>query len=165
MEPIKILDVIVHRNKDYNQLFIVIDRKPEYKYERRDNWLIAEDYGFFSFYRYNRPSKGFYAFAGRKFDIPMIDGTIEKAYGQWWDGVPKEYQGSLVSCGVSTLEEVKSCYVFYGGRCFDKGLLDTWLSENEPSNNYEKYDKRSKAFGKHKIISQWEPTDTLNKEK
>lgn len=160
MEPIKILDVIVHRNKDYSQLFVVTDRKPEYKYERKGKWLIAEDSGFFSFYKYDRPSRGFQAFAGRKFDIPMVDGTVEKAHGQWWDGVPKDYQGLLISPGVATLEELESCYVFYGGRCCDREILDAWLSENEPSNNYEKYDKRSKAFGEHKIVSRWESTDT-----
>lgn len=155
MDPIKIQDIIFHKNKYGTQIFVVLERKPIFKFECKDNWLIAEDSGFFSFYKYDRPSKGFYAFAGRKFDIPMTDGTVEKAYGQWWDGVPKDYQGLLVSPGCSTLEELESCYVFYGGRCCDREILEAWLSKNEPSNNYQKYDKRSSDFGKHTIESPW----------
>jgi hypothetical protein len=156
MEPIKILDVIAHRNKDYTQLFVVTDRKPVYRYERKGNWLIAEDSGFFSFYKYSRPSHGFQAFAGSKFDILMVGGTVEEAHGQWWGDIPEDYQSFLVSPGVATLKELGNCYVFYSGRHFEREILDAWLSRNEPSNNYEKYDKRSKNFGKHKIVSRWE---------
>jgi len=155
MNTIQIQDVILHKNKYYTQVFIVINRSPIFKYERKENWLIAEDSGFFSFYQYIPPSKGFYAFAGREFTIPMVDGTFEKAYGQWWDGVPSEYLDLLVSTGCSTLVELDRCYVFYGGRYFYKSLVAEWLLNNEPSNNYNKYCKSSPYFGKHTIDSRW----------
>ena len=102
MGKLEILDIIDHRNKYSTQRFVVLNRSPNFVYECKDTWLIAEDSGFFNFYYYERPSGSFFAFAGRKFDIKMQDGSIEKAYGQWWDGVPEDYRGLVVHTAYGT---------------------------------------------------------------
>jgi hypothetical protein len=156
MEPLIIIDIIDHRNKYSTQRFAVISRSPDYKYERKGKWLIGEDSGFFSFFYHDSPRGAFYAFAGRKFDIPMIDGTTIKATGQWWDGVPEDYHGLISHIGYDTVAGLERCNVFCGGNV-DPDIVEKWLSENEPSNNYHKYDKRNPDYGKHTIISRWEP--------
>ena len=151
---IKIIDIIDHQNKYGFQRFVVVDRHPEFKYERKGKWLIGEDSGFFNFYYYEASSKYAKAFAGRKFEIQMIDGTEIEADGQWWDGIPPDYQELLSSVGVGSPERLAKCNVFMG-ICVDPELIDEWLAENEPSNNYNKYETRNKDFGVHKIESQW----------
>ncbi len=155
MEKLEIIDIIDHQNKYSVQRFIVVNREPNYLYERKGNWLLAEDSGLFSFYYYERPSKGFYAFAGREFNIPMINGSIKKAYGQWWDRVPSDYQGLIDHVGCGTPETLARCYVF-SGCSIDSVIITIWLSKNEPSNNYYKYDKRNPDYRKQKIVSRWE---------
>ena len=154
MEKIKIIDIIDHQNKYYVQRIVVLNRDPEYLYDKKDNWLIAEDSGFFSFYKYDLPSPGFYAFAGRKFDIKMKDGSTEKAYGQWWNATPPDYSGLLSYPGYNTPEGLARCNVFFSGSV-DPDIIEKWLSENEPSNNYNKYNKGHINFGKQTIISLW----------
>ena len=151
----KIIDIIDHRNKYETQRFVVINRKPKYLYERKGIWLIGEDSGFFNFYYHQAPSGRFYAFCGRKFDIPLKDGSIEKAFGQWWDGIPSGYSDLLYRLGCGTPEALGRCNVFCSA-AVDRAIIDKWLSENEPSNNYHKYDNRHSDFGKHVIKSRWE---------
>lgn len=154
MEKLKIIDMIRHRNKYGHQQFVVLNRSPQFLYERKGIWLIGEDSGFFNFYKYDIPSGRFYAFAGRKFDIPMKDGSIEKAYGQWWDGTPKDYQGLVYELDYGTPEKLAECNVFCHVRV-DCLIIDKWLATNHQSNNYHKYDKRHADFGKQIIESQW----------
>lgn len=155
MEPIQIVDIIDHRNKYGIQRFLVVNREPNYLYERKGIWLIGEDSGFFNFYKYDKPGGRFYAFAGRKFDIPMKNGSVEKAYGQWWDGTPADYYGLVFETGYGTPEGLSDCNVFCSVRV-DTEIIDKWLSENEPSNNYYKYDKKHPDFGKQVIESPWD---------
>lgn len=156
MPPITIVDIIVHRHKYGTQTQVVLDRMPHFVFERRDNFLIGHDAGVFAFYRYEKPGPTWKAFAGREFDIPMMDGSIIHASGQWWDTLPVEFAELTYSPGYNTVEGLQRCYVFFGGGHFDRELLDTWLIQHEPSNNYHKYDKRHKDFGKHRIVSPWE---------
>ena len=159
----KILDVILHRNKYATQTFVVIDRTPKYTYEKKvlNSWagkktfLIGEDDGFYNFLylKHDRFAK---AFAGRKFEFKMKDGTIETADGQWWDGRPSEPEyENLIKVGCGTPEKLAKCNVFCS-HCFPEKLLNEWLENNEPSNNYYKYDKRHEDYMKHRIISKWE---------
>lgn len=85
MEKIKIVAKIV-RNGD---TCLVLNRMPDYLYEKHDTVLCGNDEGFYSFYRYEYPSGRFKAFAGREFDLPMKDGSITHCDGQWWDGGAK----------------------------------------------------------------------------
>jgi len=150
----KIIDIIDHQDKYGFQRFVVVDWYSNFKYERKGDWLIGEDSGFFNFYYYQTPSKYFKAFAGRKFTIEMKDGTEIEASGQWWHGIPPDYQGLVSSVGVSSPEKLGECNVFSGVHV-DPELINAWLAENEPSNNYDKYDKRQKDYGVHIIQSRW----------
>lgn len=101
---------------------LVLDKDPVIKYERYGNHLLGlDEYGIFcNCYYHQRPSGSWEAFAGRKFDIPMADGTIEKAYGQWWSGGEGFFTETLgarvVDCATSTIKEMKECYLLYSFR-------------------------------------------------
>ena len=131
-----IKDIILHGS----QISLVLDEYPVFKYERKGDWLIAEDRGFYSFFGYASPSRHFKAFGGREFDIPLINGEIVKANGQWWDSMPDGYD-HVIMVGISTLERLSRCYVFNSGRV-DRALVDEWLKTNEPSRDYRKYEKK-----------------------
>jgi len=111
----KVIDVILHRNKTFTQRFIVVDELPDLKYQRMSKdgkqVLFAEDGIFSAMFYYQAPSKGWEAFAGRKFDIQMIDGTVEKAFGQWWHG---NSSNDVISVGIGTPEGLGKCNVFCG---------------------------------------------------
>jgi len=134
-----IKDIILHNS----QLFLIMEREPDFKYERKGNWLIAEDSGFYSFFCYGKPSRGSQAFGGRRFDIPLSNGEIIQADGQWWDGKPEGYD-HVMSIGVATVAQLERCYVFCFGKV-ERSLIDEWLKNNEPSNDYYKYEKKREA--------------------
>ena len=64
------------------------------------------------------------AFGGRKFDIVLDNGEIEKCEGQWWDAATDrareelEKEGNplskMVLIGVSSVDRLLDCYVYYG---------------------------------------------------
>ena len=145
----EIIDVIIHSTNgfaggDFKQVFLVLDKMPNFIYERKGNCLIASDDGFYDTLYYEKPFGRFKAFAGREFDIPLKDGTVEKATGQWWDGKHQENAPEpIVSVGYSTIEQLHRCYVFSGGH-ISKAKLDKWMEMNEPSTDYRKYDMRLK---------------------
>ncbi len=138
----KILDVIILIHDNYKQFFLILDKMPVFKYERIGNYcLLARSDGFYSVYEYEEPSENCRAFAGHKFDIHLLDGTIIKAYGQWWAGdVQKRAPEPIKQVGINTIEGLRKCYVFMSGHISQK-KLEEWLAHNEPSNDYRKYDK------------------------
>ena len=154
MSDIEIIDFIKHKNAYSHQYFLVVDREPEYLYEKKGNWLIGEDSGFFNFYYHEAPSSNFQAFAGRSFDIMMKDGSTIKACGQWWHGVPNDFSDLVYNFGCNTPENLHSCNVFRSGSV-DKDIVDNWLLGNEISNNYNRYNKRHPDFLKQTIISRF----------
>lgn len=154
---VKIIDVILHKNKYHVQQFLVIDELPDLKYQallksgRRV--LFAKDGIFSGLYYYESPSENWKAFAGRKFDIPMIDGTITKAFGQWWYGLSGN---DVISVGIGTPEGLGKCNVFCSCEV-RKGIAEQIFKNfSKPSNNYHKYDKDHKDYGKNIIISPWD---------
>lgn len=148
----KIIDVIKHKNMYNTQTFLVLDKMPEFIYERVGSHLIAEDCGFYNFYAYRRSTE---AFDGRKFDIPLVGGSVEKATGQWWHTFPEDYYGLVDSIGIGSPQGLAECNVFSSANV-DLQVLDDWMANNEPSNNYYKYDKRNKNYGLHKINSKFD---------
>lgn len=154
-DPIKICDVIHHRIEYSTQIFHVVDRMPDFIYERDGIWLTGEDSGFFKFYRYEAPTGGFQAFAGRKITIPLKSGETIIADGQWWDAVKPDYEKLVVPISIGTPEGLNRCNVFCGGILVDPQILQQ-IKDMDPSNNYYKYDCRHPDFGKHKIQSRWE---------
>ncbi|HDZ27756.1 hypothetical protein LCGC14_1413340 [marine sediment metagenome] len=105
---------------------LVLNESPEITYERYGNALLGLDkYGIFcNSYEYETPSKGWEAFAGRKFDIHMADGTVEKAYGQWWDGGTQIFIAtlgcSIINVTANEIERLKRCFVFTGYRAVEE---------------------------------------------
>lgn len=106
-DPMKII-AVVEFNK--GEAF-VLNRAPKFLYERQGNDLIATDGPFTAVYRYELPCGRFKAFAGREFDIPMLDGSTIKASGQYW---ASGLEGHL-EVTWSIEERLRDCYVFFGG--------------------------------------------------
>lgn len=155
LNPISIVDIILHKNQYYTQTFLVLDRMPVFEFERIGNHLVSEDSGFFCFFGYQRPSKSFQAFCGRKFTIKMKDEEDVNASGEWWDSVPSDYMDLVSQHGIGTIEGLNKCNVFMGGYV-DPDIVSYWLANNDPSNNYEKYAVRDKDYGMHKIVSRFD---------
>ncbi len=97
----------------------VLNRLPKFVYIKEGNILYAEDCGFYSCYRYKTPSKSWQAFSGRKFELPLKKGGIEKCYGQWWDAgigtISKKYGIEFLPLTCNTEVGLVECYVFFGG--------------------------------------------------
>lgn len=132
-EKIKIIAIIGNVN---NGLAYVLNRDLKYIYTKIDeDTIIGEDEGVLEFYK--RDTKGSLfgktAFGGRKFILPLSDGTQEECYGQWWDGMSKSakelfnYQ-NLADFPHATINDLKQFYLFYGGNC-DKQWLQNLISE------------------------------------
>lgn len=137
----KILDVIIHGQ--FKQVSVLVDRVPDFKYKRVGDWLLASNDGWYDSLQIVPRSK--WAFGGRKFDIPMEDGTQFHCHGQVWAAFLKEHaQEPTCSVGVATREQLDKCYVFMGGRVSATKLTD-WLAENEPKCDYYFYDFAAKT--------------------
>jgi hypothetical protein len=140
----KILDVI--RTDPYGLgLFhhhLLVDEMPVLVFEKNRGLLVATHDGFSQCYEYQTPGPTFKAFGGREFDIPLKDGTVEHAWGQWWDRSPfiTKDQGPYTPVGIATLADLQRCYVFAHG-VIETAKLNEWLANNEPSTNYYKYRK------------------------
>lgn len=118
----------------------VFNRKPILKYEREGRKLVGRDGPFLNTYAYGRPSKGWEAFGGRKFDIPMLDGSVTNAFGQWWSAV----SNGAVSVNYGTIDELKRCYVYSSISCDSehfKKLVEDYNSEKGFYYNYRDYEK------------------------
>ena len=94
--------------------------------------IIGTDGCFLMCYGYETPSKGWEAFAGRKFDLPLSDGTVEHCCGQWWMGVnnrAKEVVGEeIISVAQEDIKRLKECYIF-AGCCGIKNKVEQLRSE------------------------------------
>lgn len=99
---------------------LVLDKFPRVKYERHGGYLFGiDEYGVFvNVYYYEEPSGRFQAFAGHEFDIPMVDGTVTKAKGQWWDGgadaLATFLGGKIIRVIIRAIKDLQECYVFSG---------------------------------------------------
>ena len=138
-----IQDVIIHG--EHKQVSIVLDKMPEFIYEKKGEYLLfAEDDSFYESYAYERSAHA-KAFAGREFDIPMKDGSIIKANGQWWDsGIRAATPEDITQVGINTLDGLKKCYVFFSAK-INATKLNKWLENNKASADHWKYDERTLA--------------------
>lgn len=120
MKNNKIIAIVKFNNGEA----LVLQNKPQLKYTKYgDDTIVGTDGTFYSFYGRERFSEKWKAFAGRKFDLALTDGGVEKCYGQWWDTVTdrakKElgiYKGGneVVYATANSVDSLKSCYVFVG---------------------------------------------------
>ncbi len=154
-DKLEIVDIIDHRNAYGIQTTIVLNRYPQCVFERAGRWLVGYDDCVFQFYGYGAPSPNWEAFGGWQFKIPMADGSEILAKGQWWDEVHPDFSDLTYDYGMSTIERLQQCYVFTGGFHIDRTVVDEWRATHESSNNYHKYNLRSKKFGEQWIVSQW----------
>ena len=104
----------------------VLENRPKLIYTKHDrSTIIGTDGTFFVAYglEFDRHAQ---AFAGREFKIPLDDGTVEKCTGQWWSGfTPKAMEilgEDIVSVAVSSVDELKDCYVVGGYNASSENL-------------------------------------------
>ena len=124
-------------------LAIVFSRMPKInEYVKEDGLLWGSDHGFYSCYYYDRPCKAFQAFGGRKFELPLKGGGVEKCQGQWWDGgshkIAEKKGIQLMRVSLNTIENLKRCYVFYGSY-IDSSVYD-YLIKSYKGEIYAYYD-------------------------
>ncbi|MBO1003150.1 hypothetical protein [Pseudogracilibacillus auburnensis] len=105
----------------FNDRVALVLKKPlKFTYEKHGDLLIGTDNlgVFVNIFLYRRPVGKWKAFGGREFDIPMKDGSVIKATGQWWDGGlsrAEEILGQeIVNVTAEDIESLKSCYVYCG---------------------------------------------------
>lgn len=160
LKPIKIVAMVQFND----HCAFVLNRMPEFKYqylEGNQSILYAEDGGFYSVFKYDRPSGNWQAFAGREFDLPLIDGGVVKCKGQWWgDGmslVTEKLNLEFSSVTYSTVDRLRDCYVFTGAS-IESGALNKMYEDYKgthkfpavyPYWDYEKAIKYEKLFKEH----------------
>ena len=154
-QPLKVV-ALVEFNKSQA---LVFNRMPSYKYTIDGNLMWAKDGPFYSCFEYDKPSKNWQAFAGRKFDLDMLDGSVTKCEGQWWDGgigrLSEKLGFHLNSITIGTVDRLIECYVFMGtsGNIDDiHNLVSDYKGVVYPYWDYEKiikFDKmRKESFKK-----------------
>lgn len=139
-EPVKIIELVTSGK----QRFFIIDREPDFKYKKFEIpgeglFLIAEDGPLVSCYRFETPVGKWKAFGGREFDIPMTDGTVTKANGQWWHDTPKSIYKYYYEEGVRSLKDLTDCFVFCSAMV-KKSVVDEFLATNPVAKNYREYE-------------------------
>ena len=122
----------------------VLNRKPEFLYEKLGSYLFGTDGPFVNVYKYRQDNFA-KAFAGRKFSIPMKDGSTIMANGQYWDSganvLSEELGVKLINAIYQTKENLIDCYVFTGA-----SLDKNWLETERPKYTgvvypYQEYEK------------------------
>lgn len=149
-----IVDVIVRHWYEHAHYYVVNDEPVKYVYTRSP--LVSGD-GFWSrgagssmfigrcgdyFDFLSGTDRSGDAFGGRKFEIELDDGSKFPCNGDVWScAPPKGFEPATIQVGVATLSQLNDCYVFFSGN-ISKSALEKWLSENEPSTDYYKYDEK-----------------------
>lgn len=104
--------------------FLVFDEMPDkISTKYGDDTIIGRIGGIFYDFLAKRNERR-EAFGGRKFDIVLDNGEIEKCEGQWWDAVTDrareelEKEGNpfskMMLIGVSSVDRLLDCYVYCG---------------------------------------------------
>ena len=104
--------------------FLVFDEMPDkISTKYGDDTIIGRIGGVFYDFLAKRNERR-EAFGGRKFDIVLDNGEIEKCEGQWWDAVTDrareelEKEGNSFSemmlIGISSVDRLLDCYVYCG---------------------------------------------------
>lgn len=124
----------------------VLDKPIEFKYRKEGNLIIGIDdtNTFVKTYIYERPSPGFHAFGGHKFDIELENGEVIHCDGQWWDGGYQRAERllgeKLVSATYNDVESLKNCYVFTGCTAIETNLAKLRDTYKDEIQGYWKYE-------------------------
>lgn len=131
----KIIDIVKFNDRHA----FVLDRDYSLTYEKHGDLLIGSDKSqtFFDVLQNrgcggNPNFGGNYAFGGRKFDIPMKDGSVTHCYGQYWDS---GYADAEKILGIkfadfthATIDFLRMHFVFQSGT-IDRAKLQPMLDE------------------------------------
>lgn len=148
-----IVDVLVSRAYSTPQYYVINDEPVRYVYTRSpladgfwsrepgSSMFIGRCGDFFRFM--SGTSRKGKAFGGGSFDIDLDDGSKFTCNGDVWScGPPKGFEPTI-EVGVATLDELNKCYCFTAGS-IRLSTLEKWLSENEPSPDYYKYNEQQR---------------------
>lgn len=128
---------------------IVLDEMPEMIYTKHDQITIVGKAGPFHVTYGKNHEAGLKAFAGRKFELPLNDGTIEYCSGQWWDAMTAKAKSVLlqndadeiVSVTANTADSLKKCYVYYGYKSVRSEYEKLRSEYTGPVYEYHEYEK------------------------
>ena len=85
------------------------------------------------------------AFAGRKFDLELTDGTIEHCSGQWWDSITKRAReaidDNIIHVTAKDIDGLKKCYVFNGYSGLEKEVKKLRSQYSGKIYEYWEYEK------------------------
>ena len=101
----------------------VLNKYPTFLYTKIDKeTIIGYHEEMYSFYKKEAFNEKWKAFGGRKFELKLTDGNVEKCFGQWWDGITKAveelFKGKeLCYFTFSSNDVLKDCYVYSGCYC------------------------------------------------
>lgn len=149
MDKIKII-AKVRFNDDYAY---VLNRNVNFLYTKMDDkTIIGYDEEIYKFYKKDTFCERWKAFGGRKFELKLTDGSVEKCYGQWWDGITKTAQELFKDKRIklftfSSNEELKKCYVYFGCWCDAEWLEKLDAEYTGKIYDYYEYEKILKGGG------------------
>ncbi len=115
------IEAISQHNDEHAFTF---NRAPSFKFKKEvvsgTTCLLAKDGPFYAAYKFEKPQGRFQAFAGRKFTIPMLDGTSTLAEGQWWH--IQHPSSQVTSIAWSTRAKLEQIFLFYNAEV-DQSVL------------------------------------------
>jgi hypothetical protein len=139
-----------------NYKYLVFDEMPDkISTKYGDDTIIGRIGGIFYDFLAKRNERR-EAFGGRKFDIVLDNGEIEKCEGQWWDAVTDrageelEKEGNSFSemmlIGISSVDRLLDCYV-YCGLWASKSKIEEMIA-NYKGRIYEYYEFKKEVINK-----------------
>lgn len=130
---------------------LVLKEEPKLIYTKYGtDTIIGTDGVFYNFYGYEEPKGSWAAFAGRKFDLELDNGKVEKCYGQWWDSITKkaievlginETDNKVIYATACSVENLKKCYVFHGYKGLSKKIEEFRNTYTGKVYDYMEYEK------------------------
>lgn len=150
----KIIDIVKFNDRHA----YVFNEIPVRTYEKHDELLIGSDDSktIIGCLYYSVPMGQYspYAFGGRKFDLPMKDGTTTHCWGQYWDGGVRDCEKvlgfELCELIASTRENLSKCYVFtslYANKEKLQKLIDDFVSGNPDYKVWEYWEYKKHLKG------------------
>lgn len=140
-EKIRIVAVVKFNDREA----FVLNRMPELEYSRYGDTIVGTDGTFHECYgKWIDPVDK--AFGGREFELRMKDGEVVHCKGQWWSSITakarKVIGENIIPLTLSTVEELRECYVFSGGIEGTREKIAVLRAEYEgPIYDYDEYRK------------------------
>jgi len=134
----------------------VLEKPIQLVYTKYNNdTIIGTDGIFLSCYELGHCGGNWKAFEGREFDLPLVDGSIEHCYGQWWDAITPIaltiIGDDIISVVASDIARLKDCYVFnsyYGIKNKIQELRETYKDKIYEYYEYDALLKNKEWDGK-----------------